>query len=184
MFVEGYANQVLQKRNKSLSSIDLEKLNILHWCLYYDKPKLLSAIFDSYNQDFLHIGRAVRGSGPHMNLCFELSLQNSKTRSLKLQNLGLYLCLQSQSKACLLFLCHNCPTVFNSRDIEDGALVACNAGWKDGVECLVELIEQTFSIMTISRRKQFVNSLLEINGETVMEVLKIGKIQSFFQWMC
>ena len=48
LFIEGYYNFSVWKNYKQLVDVEMDKLNILHWVLFYDKPLILKFILRNF----------------------------------------------------------------------------------------------------------------------------------------
>lgn len=69
----------------------MDKLNILHWILFYNKHKILNYILKNYGGDNFLIGRIF--TGDHIPFNYEYKNVLGEKKLIQVRKLGLIICL-------------------------------------------------------------------------------------------
>ncbi len=73
----------------------MDRLNILHWVLFYNRPRILGYILDNYIGDNMHLGRAF--TGDHVSYEYEYITKLGEKKMISIPKLGLAICLISKN---------------------------------------------------------------------------------------
>jgi hypothetical protein len=61
LFINDYSNFGLTRKNLKYEGLEQDRMNIVQWCLFYNKPTIFSHFLSTYKDDSFHLGRTIRG---------------------------------------------------------------------------------------------------------------------------
>ena len=138
----------------------MEKLNLLHWVLFFNKPKFLKHILTQYVGKKLHLGRAI--TGDHISYIYEYKNAINEERKVTIAKLGITICIFAKSYHCFDLLLKSCNGLLSAREVLDCSIVICNEEWSQGLTTLKPYIEAAFAKMPIIKRTEYVNKWAEL----------------------
>lgn len=129
----------------------------------------------------MHLGRCF--SWDHFDYLFEYQTERGERKNIKIQKIGIVICIKAKSLESWEFLLFSSPSLFSHSDIFLSSLLLCVEDWKEGLLPLLPFISQAFVKASMVKRIEYLNGLMEIKSHSVQEIFKLRKIRVFLYWM-
>lgn len=185
-FIDGHYNFAFwRKYPKFKDLIDMDRLNIVHWVLFFNQHKLLDHLLSKEDAS-QSVGPALMNDPCEVDYVYSEKQGDLKQdQTLKIHNLGLLICVWQKSKESWekLLTSREGAYLMKPQEVLDMALVLAAEEWKEGIHAIVPYIETAFAKVSLVRRIDFIHRMLRVGTQAMKDIVRIEKLLSFAEWM-